>query len=453
MQIVIPGGTQADAARTRKVLETTGRLEVSEVARFFTVLAGEDFSDNEVMVQESDSQGRLVDGGRRVQAVRDARGRWRLADRSFYPNRGMRLFPFAAPRGQEPAVFGLLYKASLTGDDIADAQGTLNEGQRGLAITYNTLGGAKNLEFTRGVKERGPHGANLGGSGFIAFSLDGIIESAPWIRTPSGANSLIDGNFTEDELESLRTVLKAGSLAVTPTVNSQRVVGPSLGKETVDSGVEAMQDALLIIIISIILYYWWRLGIIAVAGLATCIGLVFVALSVFGATLTLPGLAGLVLTVGMAVDANILIFERIREENAPDKDKKTVIETGFGRAFLTIFDANLTTFLTALVLYIIGSGPVKGFGLTLMIGIATSMFAALYIGRFLVEFLYNKLPEVKVQQWVKPLNLPFVSMRKVAFSISGFIIIAGIAYFIFGPGGTRRNFDIDFTGRNIQGCQ
>ena len=337
VQVIIPGGTQADAARTRKVLETTGRLEVAEVVRFFHV-AGP-YDGNRVRVEEFaiDNSMDRVSTGRFTEVILDARGRWRLTDRSYYPDRGM-VYIHAqlkfADRCQPVSSFAT---ARLTGPDVDSAAGTMAEGRRALAITYTTTGGAKNRVFTQSVKDRGPRGQQSGGTGMIAFSLDGVVESSPYIREASGSNSMIDGNFTEEELDSLRNVLKAGSLTVKPVVQSQRVVGPTLGKETVDSGVTSMLDALAIIIVFIIAYYWWRLGVVAVTGLTTCIGLVFVALSVFDATLTLPGLAGLVLTVGMAVDANILIFERIREEFSADKDKKSIIDAGFGRAFLDYF--------------------------------------------------------------------------------------------------------------------
>ena len=136
-----------------------------------------------------------------------------------------------------------------------------------------------------------------------------------------------------------------------------------------------------------VVVYQLRLGPVAVVSLASCISLIFLVLGVFDATLTLPGLAGLVLTVGMAVDANILIFERLREELRDDVDLLTCIDKAYSRAFVTIVDANLTTFIAALILFVIGSGPVQGFGLTLMIGIGTSMFSALYVGRWLTELL------------------------------------------------------------------
>ncbi|MFW5636623.1 MAG: protein translocase subunit SecD, partial [Thermodesulfobacteriota bacterium] len=272
------------------------------------------------------------------------------------------------------------------------ASETIQEGEPAVGITFTVPGGALNHEFTSTVKQRGDAGL---GTGRIAISLDGYVESAPFIQSPSTQNCVISGRFTSQEIDNLRTVLKAGSLAVKPEITSQRVVGPTLGHDTVVSGLYAMIGALAAILVFIVGYYWWRLGFVAVASLVTTMILVGAVLSAFGATLTLPGLAGLVLTIGMAVDANVLIFERIREEMRVGKTPHASVTAGYERATLTILDANVTTLIAALVLFQFGTGPVKGFAVTLSLGVVSSLFTALFVTRIIFDHL---LVNVRVKQ-------------------------------------------------------
>ena len=426
VQVVIPGGTQADAARTRKVLQTAGQLEFREVLATY----GE--------------RGQPREPGHKVEEVEP--GVYRLQPTEFM-GFGDVLYP-AKPafRGDRPDTFYRLGPAGLTGQDVSTAYPTTQEGRQAVGMTFSTSGAAKNNRFTTSIHARGEFGDNSG-TGRMAISLDQYVESAPQIINPSSTSSVITGNFTADEVEGLTTVLKAGSLQVTPQVLAERVVGPSLGAETVAKAAWAMGAALLLILITMAVYYQ-RLGAVAVISLVTATGLVFGVLVVFGATLTLPGIAGLVLTVGMAVDANILIFERIREELKNDSDLKTSIEAGYGRALATIVDANLTTFLVALILFLIGSGPIQGFGLTLMIGICTSMFAAVYVGRTITEILYRNRETAVVPDYVGEIRLPYVKRRFVAFGISTLLIIAGfLEFFVITK--PSQNFDIDFTGGNM----
>ncbi len=424
-QVVIPGGSKADAARTRKVLETTGKLEFRELVEEF----GED-------------------ARRYIEQTPDGRWRFKAGSGKQRTDRREVIYPEKPPRGENPSAFYHLGPVQLTGQDVADAFRTVDqEGGIAVGINFTVAGGARNNQFTTSVKARGPDGENRG-TGRIAISLDGEVASAPFIQTPSTRSCQITGNFSESEVADLRQVLKAGSLAVKPEITSQRVVGPTLGHDTIVAGTTAMGAALLVVMAFIVVYYWWQLGTVAVASLATCIVLIVAAVSAFGATLTLPGMAGLVLTVGMAVDANILIFERIREEIGEDVDVATCVHAGYSRAFLTIFDANITTFLTAFVLYLIGSGPVKGFGLMLMIGIVTSMFGALYVGRALTDYLYSKRNQITVANRVPIPLIDYVRMRFGALVLSTVVIVGGLAWFGFG-GKVARNFDIDFTGGNM----
>jgi SecD/SecF fusion protein len=433
VQVVIPGGTEADAARTRKVLETTGFLEIREVkpvaSRHAQFGSGDAYTraalDAGVIKQNEDG---TYGFGRR------------FGGKGFNDE----IYP-AKPEfvGEEPTLFYHLGRAEITGEMVESAaQGFDEHGGLAVNITLTVAGGVRQGEFTARVKnshDRDP--TNYTGN--IAVSLDGVVYSAPRVINPSTKNTQITGSFTQEEVETLKTVFKAGSLTVTPRVRSERIVGPSLGAATIGKAANTMSVAMVFVLFSMMLFYKPRLGGVAAASLATCVALIFVILSIFEATLTLPGLAGLVLTVGMAVDANILIFERLREElRQKDIDVPTAIDAAFSRAFITILDANLTTFITALILYVIGSGPVQGFGLTLMIGIATSMFAALYVGRFLIEFFFAKRAAFTVPQLVPDLKFNYLGMRMGAAILSTVLIVSGLIHL----SQNENKFDIDFTG-------
>ena len=214
----------------------------------------------------------------------------------------------------------------------------------------------------------------------LAILLDGKVQSAPVIQDQIVGSAVIQGNFTYEEVSYLSNILKAGAFPVGVQIAEERTVGPTLGQESIDNGVRAAVFGLGIVLIFMIIYYRFS-GVIAIIALLFNMLIILGALAGFGAALTLPGIAGLVLTIGMAVDANVLIFERIREELRTGKAVWAAITSGYQRAFITILDANLTTFFTALVLYHFGTGPIKGFAVTLGIGILASMFTAIVVTR------------------------------------------------------------------------
>ncbi len=216
----------------------------------------------------------------------------------------------------------------------------------------------------------------------MAIVLDRRVMSAPVIRGQISDEGIIEGNFSLQEAEDLALVLRAGALPATITYLEERTVGPSLGHDSVIRGVRAAIAGLILVMIFMMVYYKWS-GLNANVALLLNLVILMGAMSYFGATLTLPGIAGVILTIGMAVDANVLIFERIREELEVGKTVKSAIEAGFGRAFGTILDANLTTLIAALFLFQFGTGPVKGFAVTLSIGILASMFTAVFVSRTL----------------------------------------------------------------------
>ena len=214
----------------------------------------------------------------------------------------------------------------------------------------------------------------------LAILLDDRVQSAPVINSQIFGTAMIEGNFSFEEANYLSNILKAGAFPVGVQVGEERAVGPTLGKNSIDNGVKAAVIGLAGVLVFMVIYYRFS-GLIAIVALVFNMVIILGALAGFGAALTLPGIAGLVLTIGMSVDANVLIFERIREELRTGKPVWQAITSGYQRAFVTILDANLTTFFTALVLYQFGTGPIKGFAVTLGIGILASMFTAIVVTR------------------------------------------------------------------------
>ncbi len=265
----------------------------------------------------------------------------------------------------------------------------------------------------------------------IAIVLDNVVYSAPGVTTGaiSGGNSSISGNFTLNEATDLANVLRAGKLPASADIIQGEVVGPSLGQEAIESGQMSFLIALSLVLVWMFLYYG-KAGLFADIAMIFNILLIFGVLSGLGAVLTLPGIAGIVLTIGMSVDANVLIFERIREEIAKGKDLKASISDGFGNALSSILDANITTGLTALILFIFGTGPIKGFATTLLIGIATSLFTAIFITRLIVDWYANKNGNLDFSTAItknlfRNININFLNKRKIAYIVSGaFILIS-----------------------------
>ena len=261
-------------------------------------------------------------------------------------------------------------RADVTGDYLTDARVQFdNQGRPVVGFTFNSEGGRIFGELTRdNVGER------------LGIILDNRVYSAPTIETQINMRGQITGRFSPQEAADLAVVLRAGSLAVPVEIEEERLVGPALGADSIDRGLRASILGLVLILFFVIGYY--RLsGVYAGVALLANLLLLIGVMSLFEATLTLPGLAGVVLTVGMAVDANVIIFERIREELRTEKTPRGAVNTAFNKAYWTIMDANITTLITALVLYEYGTGPIKGFAVTLSIGVVTSVFAALVITR------------------------------------------------------------------------
>ena len=272
--------------------------------------------------------------------------------------------------------------AMLTGEDVADARPSFdNLNQAYVSLTFNNRGGRIFERVT---------GENVGKR--MAIVLDGKVYSAPVIRERiGGGRASISGNFTTAEAQDLAIVLRAGSLPAPVTILEERSVGPSLGQESIDSGIRAaiVGAALVILFMG---FYYGRSGIIADIMLCFTMLIVMAGMGAFGATLTLPGIAGIVLTIGMAVDANVLIYERIREELRHGLTPMAAVKAGFERATISITDSNLTTIIATVVLYQFGTGPIRGFAITLSLGIVASMFTAIFVSRAIFQEWAKRAP-------------------------------------------------------------
>ncbi len=283
---------------------------------------------------------------------------------------GSKLLPMSENPGEEISV---QRRAMLTGDMLTNAQAAFQDGQPVVTFRLNGLGARKFCKVTT---------ENTGKP--FAIVLDDVVLSAPNINEPiCGGSAQISGRFTVEEVSQLSLLLRAGALPTELYVVEERSVGPSLGADSVEAGKKASIVGLLLVLGFMVLSYG-TFGLFADIALAVNMALIFALLSGLQATLTLPGIAGIVLTIGMAVDANVLIFERIKEELRSGKTVMAAIDAGYNRAMTTIVDSNVTTLIAAVLLYAFGTGPVKGFAVTLGIGIATSFFSAIMVTRLLV---------------------------------------------------------------------
>ena len=285
------------------------------------------------------------------------------------------------PSLDEPGLFYVLDEdAVVTGEELTDAQPSFDQnGQPAVSFRFNPSGARKFGDYT----------ADNIGSPF-AIVLDEEVISAPIIQSHiSGGSGIITGNFSIEESTELAVLLRAGALPAEMTFLEERTIGPELGQDSIEAGRIACLVAFGAVLIFMALSYGW-FGLIANVALVINVGLIFGLLSVFGATLTLPGIAGIVLTIGMAVDANVLVFERIREELKTAKGPARAIELGYEKALSAILDANITTFITAAILFIMGSGPVRGFSITLGLGIVTSVFTAVFVTRLIIVMWFER---------------------------------------------------------------
>ena len=325
----------------------------------------------------------------------------------------------------------------LSGDRIRNARETQGNTSFEIVVSmsFDSQGSRKFGELTTN------HVGEL-----LAILLDGKVQSAPRINEPIlGGNAQISGDFTFEEAQYLANILKAGAFPVGVKIAEERTVGPTLGQEAIDDGVRAAVIGMGVVLIFMLIYYRFA-GLVAIVALAFNMLIILGSLAGFGAALTLPGLAGLVLTIGMAVDANVLIFERIREELRTGKTVWSAIQTGYQKAFWTILDANVTTLAVAAVLYHFGTGPIKGFAVTLGIGIFASMFTAIVVTREIYGWVLGgrNIERLSIgREVIRNTTIGFLSRSRMGFIVSTILITIGIVSLVLHNG---PNFGIDFRG-------
>lgn len=335
-------------------------------------------------------------------------------------------------------------RPSLEGDVITDARADFGQtsAYANVSMSMNAEGARDWQRITRD---------NIGKS--IAIVLDGYVYSFPTVQNEiAGGNSQITGNFTVEEAKDLANTLQSGKMPAPARIIQEDVVGPSLGREAIQNGMWSFVLGFILVMLYMIFYYGMIPGLIADFALLCNVFLLVGILASFSAVLTLPGIAGIVLTMGMAVDANVLIYERIREEMHAGKNLRKAIQDGFQGAISAIIDSNVTSFLTGVILAIFGTGPIKGFAVTYMIGIISSFLTAVFITRLLLE-VYAKKDNAKelsfttriMQNFLQNTNADFIGARKITYIISGIFVIVGILGInphVFG----KLNLGIDFSG-------
>ena len=366
----------------------------------------------------------------------------RVAEADGGPNALIRWFPRAAEKGEEDLAELNRAKAVLVptdewtfrGGDLGKVYGTMDSlGYPAVGFEMQPARKSAFGDFT---------GENINRN--MAIVLNGQIETFPNLESRLPGSGIIRGRFSSQEVRDLVTVLRTGSLKMKPILEAEEVVGPTLGADHVNRGL--MSGALgLSVVLAFIIFYYRRLGVYASISLIATLVFLMGGLAMFQATLTLPGIAGIILTVGMAVDANILIYDRIREEMDKGRNIKQAAKNGFDRALTTIVDANVTTLITALVLKVFGTGPVRGFANTLSIGIIASMFSALVISRLLVHFALEKnVTRFSMGTWLVEAKYKFIHNSRIAIAASTLLIVAGVS--LFASIDNNDKLGIDFLG-------
>ncbi len=350
--------------------------------------------------------------------------------------RAFMLYAIRVPENGKAKVGGKDIKTASTGYDDQSGKITVD-----LAMTAE--GADKWAMMTSDNVER-----------IVAITMDSVVYSAPRvINAITGGNTQISGSFSIDEAKDLAGLLNGGALPAPCVIKEQTKVGPTIGAENTRSGLISFAIALLAVFVYMFFYYG-KAGIVADIALFANILFIFGSLASFGAVLTLAGIAGIVLTIGMAVDANVIVFERIREEQASGKDLATSIKDGYANSLSSIIDANVTTILTAIVLKVFGSGPIESFATTLIIGIFTSLFAALVISRLVIEYMIAKGKTIEFDTKMtkgafKNLNINFVGKRKMYYVISGILVAGSIVALT-----TRQlNPSVEFSGGRTFGVK
>jgi len=433
VEIIIPEADEAELRQMKSIIQQQGTLE-------FRILANTKDHRDIIRMANEQPDSLAIYGPDDEQLAR-----WVPVDKgregSFANDENLAVRP-GNPAADEPMrVLVVNDRFNITGEYLDDAKARPDTGGWKVLFTFDSAGGRKFGRLT---------GANLPDqSGFarqLGIILNGYLYSAPRINSRIGAQGEITGDFTEEEAEALVTVLDAGSLptALSEQPISELLIGPTLGRDTIRRGAWAIGISLVVVLLFMLLYYRFA-GMIACGALLATLVLILAIMITVEAALTLPGLAGLVLTVGMAVDANVLIFERIREELDRGAALRMAIRNGFQRATSAIVDANVTTLLTAIVLWTIATDVIKGFALTLLLGVTLSMYTAIFCSRVIFEIAEKRrwITELKMMRALGRTNINFLGMRPAAAVVSTVVIVAGLVGVVSRGSGI---LDIDFTG-------
>ncbi len=441
IEVIVPGEDLAAVEETKRLITRLGSLE-------FEILAnerdhGERGIKNRGLIQRArrlpPDQDELIEGNRVVARWRDIAPGQKLSPHGEVAFRTVK-------RGDKEVQQVLCIvppeHERVTGKYLVRAYQTVDsEGRPAVGFQFNQRGAflfqaltSRNQPSKDGFERR------------LAIVLDGKVHSAPNLESVISNSGIIRGNFTQQEIRELINVLNAGALEIPikPDPVSEFSISPLLGADVQQKGLLAIEIAAVSVFLFMAIYYRFA-GIVADLCLLLNLILVMGTMAMIKAAFTLPGLAGIVLTIGMAVDANVLIFERIREERAKGASLRMAIHNGFGRAFTTIVDANVTTLITAVVLYVIGTDQVRGFAVTLFIGIVMSMFTALYFGRLVFDIFEAKrwIKELKMMSIVGGTNIDFVGKQKICISGSLILILVGMVGLVVRG---ADNLDIDFRG-------
>jgi len=342
----------------------------------------------------------------------------------------IRLHALRATRNNQPVMEGKYVTDARVGTDPYT-------GEFNVSMNMNSEGAKKWANVTR---------ENVNQA--IAIVLDGLVYSAPNVSEEiRGGSSSISGDFSQADADDLANILKSGKMPARARIESSEVIGPSLGAKSVKDGLNSFIIAFVVVLAYMLFYYSRRAGMVADIALIANMFFLMGVLASLQAVLTLPGIAGIVLTIGMSVDANVLIYERIREELAAGKNLKTAIKDGYRNAYSAIFDAQITTFLTGLILFFFGTGPIKGFATTLVIGILTSLFSAIILTRLMYERMLTKSGKITFDTKIsrgafKNTKVDFLGKRKIFYAISGLIILGGVVALAT----KGLNTGVDFTG-------
>ncbi|MBM3252988.1 MAG: protein translocase subunit SecD [Candidatus Omnitrophica bacterium] len=349
---------------------------------------------------------------------------------------------------EEPLL--LEKETSVTGDMLVDAQVGLDPSRFNepiVQLQFNDKGGRRFAKVT---------GENVGRR--LAIVLDGKVHSAPVIneRIPNG-RAMISGRFSQEQAKDLAIVLRAGALPCPVRLEEERTIGPLLGQDSIRDGLKATAIGAIVVVIFMAVYYLlagWVANLALILNFIIMMGtlglLNMFTFGTFKATLTLPGIAGIVLSLGMAVDANVLIYERIREELSSGKTIRLAIDNGYKKAFLAILDSNVTTIIAAAILFYFGTGPIRGFAITLIIGLLASMYTAIVVTRIIFDILcQNKnFTTLKMLRLIRTTRIDFIKRRHIAYTFSLIIILGGLSLFYFKSNSAK--YGIDFTGGTVQ---